>query len=87
MAAELAREEGLPFLEVEVGFPLEVSGPLRTRIEAFLEAQLLDDDLLGESDPSEGQGQLGDLDELEDLLDDQLPAEPVGRDRRAGREG
>jgi 2-hydroxyglutaryl-CoA dehydratase, D-component len=61
LVAELAAEQGLPFLEVEVGFPLEISGPLRTRVEAFLEAQLLDDDLLG------------DLDDLDDdLLDDDL---------------
>ena len=46
LVAELARERGLPFLEIEVGFPLEASGPLRTRVEAFLEAQLLDEDLL-----------------------------------------
>lgn len=59
--ARLAAERGLPFLEVEVGFPFESSGPLRTRVEAFLEAQLLDDDLLD------------DLDDLDDdLLDDDL---------------
>jgi hypothetical protein len=46
LAAELAAERGLPFLEIEVGFPFEASGPLHTRVEAFLEAQLLDDDLL-----------------------------------------
>ena len=46
IVAELAEERGLPFLDVEVGFPFESSGPLRTRVEAFLEAQLLDDDLL-----------------------------------------
>jgi len=44
--AELAAEHGLPFLEIEVGMPFEPSGPLRTRVEAFLEAQLLDADLL-----------------------------------------
>ncbi len=27
-------------------FPFDANGPLRTRVEAFLEAQLLDDDLL-----------------------------------------
>ena len=27
-------------------FPFDATGPLRTRVEAFLEAQLLDDDLL-----------------------------------------
>ncbi len=46
IVAELAEERSLPFLDVEVGFPFESSGPLRTRVEAFLEAQLLDDDLL-----------------------------------------
>ena len=46
LAAQLAEERGLPFLEIEVGFPFEASGPLHTRVEAFLEAQLLDDDLL-----------------------------------------
>jgi benzoyl-CoA reductase/2-hydroxyglutaryl-CoA dehydratase subunit BcrC/BadD/HgdB len=40
--ARLARELALPFLEVEVGLPLEISGPLRTRLEAFLETLLLD---------------------------------------------
>jgi hypothetical protein len=56
LTAELAEERGLPFLEIEVGFPFEAGGPLHTRVEAFLEAQLLDDDL---------------LDDLEDdLLDD-----------------
>ncbi|MCL6451908.1 MAG: 2-hydroxyacyl-CoA dehydratase family protein, partial [Acetobacteraceae bacterium] len=38
LVAELAKERGLPFLEIEVGFPLEAGGPLRTRVEAFLEA-------------------------------------------------
>jgi 2-hydroxyglutaryl-CoA dehydratase, D-component len=46
LVAELAEERGLPYLEIEVGFPFEAGGPLRTRVEAFLEAQLLDDDLL-----------------------------------------
>jgi 2-hydroxyglutaryl-CoA dehydratase, D-component len=46
LTAELAEERGLPFLEIEVGFPFEAGGPLHTRVEAFLEAQLLDDDLL-----------------------------------------
>jgi hypothetical protein len=46
LVAQLAEERGLPYLEIEVGFPFEASGPLRTRVEAFLEAQLLDDDLL-----------------------------------------
>jgi hypothetical protein len=75
LAADLAREAGLPFLEIEVGFPLEVSGPLRTRIEAFLEAQLLDEDLLGQEERSEERGRCGDLDELDDLLSDDLPDE------------
>jgi hypothetical protein len=46
LVAQLADERGLPYLEIEVGFPFEAGGPLRTRVEAFLEAQLLDDDLL-----------------------------------------
>lgn len=46
LVSQLAEERGLPYLEIEVGFPFEASGPLRTRVEAFLEAQLLDDDLL-----------------------------------------
>jgi hypothetical protein len=46
--AELAKERGLPYLEIEVGFPFEAGGPIRTRVEAFLEAQLLDDDMLAE---------------------------------------
>jgi 2-hydroxyglutaryl-CoA dehydratase, D-component len=46
LVAELAAERDLPYLDIEVGFPFEASGPLRTRVEAFLEAQLLDDDLL-----------------------------------------
>jgi len=50
LVSQLAGERGLPYLEIEVGFPLEASGPLRTRVEAFLEAQLLDDDLLDEED-------------------------------------
>ena len=56
LTAELAEERGLPFLEIEVGFPFEAGGPLHTRVEAFLEAQLLDDDLLDDLD--------------DDLLDD-----------------
>jgi hypothetical protein len=48
--ARLAEGRGLPFLEIEVGFPFESSGPLRTRVEAFLEALSLDDDLLGDLD-------------------------------------
>ena len=50
LVARLAEERGLPYLEIEVGFPFEASGPLRTRVEAFLEAQLLDDDLLDDAD-------------------------------------
>jgi hypothetical protein len=55
LAAELAEQKGLRFMEIEVGFPLEVNGPLRTRVEAFLEAQLLDDDLLDDGLYDEGQ--------------------------------
>jgi 2-hydroxyglutaryl-CoA dehydratase, D-component len=44
--SQLAEERGLPYLEIEVGFPFEAGGPLQTRVEAFLEAQSLDDDLL-----------------------------------------
>jgi hypothetical protein len=60
LVSRLAEERGLPYLEIEVGFPFEASGPLRTRVEAFLEAQSLDDDLLD--------------DDLldDDLLDDDL---------------
>ncbi len=68
LVAELAAEQGLPFLEVEVGFPLEISGPLRTRVEAFLEAQLLDDDLLGDLDYLGDDPLNGDL--QDDLRDD-----------------
>ena len=49
----LAEERGLPFMELEVGFPFEASGPLRTRVEAFLETQSLDDDLLDDLDDEE----------------------------------
>jgi hypothetical protein len=41
----LAAERGLPYLEVEVDSPFEVTGPLRVRIEAFLETLLLDAEL------------------------------------------
>ena len=68
LVAEMAAEQGLPFLEVEVGFPLEISGPLRTRVEAFLEAQLLDDDLLGDLDYLDDDLLDGDL--QDDLRDD-----------------
>jgi 2-hydroxyglutaryl-CoA dehydratase, D-component len=47
LVAQLARERGLPYLEIEVDFPFDANGPLRVRVEAFLEAQLMDDDLLG----------------------------------------
>jgi len=50
LVAELARERHLPYLEIEVDFPFDAGGPLRTRVEAFLEAQLLDDDLLTDDD-------------------------------------
>ncbi len=46
----LARERGLPYLEIEVDFPFDANGPLRVRVEAFLEAQLMDDDLLNDDD-------------------------------------
>ena len=55
----LAAEQGLPYLEVEVGFPFDASGPLRVRIEAFLETLLLDGELT----------ELSELDELDDLVD------------------
>lgn len=50
LVAQLAKESSLPYLEIEVDFPFDANGPLRTRVEAFLEAQLLDDDLLGDLD-------------------------------------
>ena len=50
LVAQLAAERGLPYLEIEVDFPFDANGPLRTRVEAFLEAQLLDDDLLADLD-------------------------------------
>ena len=68
LVAELAEERGLPYLDIEVGFPFEASGPLRTRVEAFLEAQLLDDDLLDdllESDDFEARGFAAGLDQEE----------------------
>ncbi len=55
----LAAEQGLPYLEVEVGFPFDASGPLRVRIEAFLETLLLDAELT----------ELSELDEFDDLVD------------------
>jgi hypothetical protein len=48
LVAALAAERHLPYLEIEVDFPFDANGPLHTRVEAFLEAQLLDDDLLGD---------------------------------------
>jgi hypothetical protein len=66
LVAQLAEERGLPYLEIEVGFPFEASGPLRTRVEAFLEAQMLDDDLLDDLldlDGLEPGGLPDDLDE------------------------
>jgi benzoyl-CoA reductase/2-hydroxyglutaryl-CoA dehydratase subunit BcrC/BadD/HgdB len=53
LVSRLAEERGLPYLEIEVGFPFEASGPLRTRVEAFLESQLLDDDLLDDGPADE----------------------------------
>ena len=50
LAADLAKERGLPYLEIEVDFPFDANGPLHTRVEAFLEAQLLDEDLLSDLD-------------------------------------
>lgn len=50
LVAHLARERGLPFLEIEVDFPFDANGPLRVRVEAFLEAQLMDEDLLDMDD-------------------------------------
>jgi hypothetical protein len=87
LVADLAGEQGLPFLEVEVGFPLEVSGPLRTRVEAFLEAQLLDDDLLGESDQFDQADRGDEFDELDGLLDDDLLDDSVDGDHRGREEG
>jgi len=66
LVAELAAERGLPFLEIEVGFPFETSGPLHTRVEAFLESQLLDEDLLDDLDDDL-------LDDSDDDLLDDLP--------------
>jgi hypothetical protein len=50
LMAQLAQQRGLPFLEIEVDFPFDANGPLRVRVEAFLEAQLMDEDLLGAPD-------------------------------------
>ncbi|MBU2601473.1 MAG: 2-hydroxyacyl-CoA dehydratase family protein [Actinobacteria bacterium] len=46
LARSLADELELPFLDIEVGYPSEVTGPVRVRLEAFLERLTLDDDLL-----------------------------------------
>ncbi len=70
LVAELAEERGLPYLEIEVGFPFEASGPLHTRVEAFLEAQLLDDDLLDDLDELLDDDLLSD-ESLDDLLDEE----------------
>ena len=72
LVAELAAERGLPFLEIEVGFPFEANGPLHTRVEAFLESQLLDDDLLDDLDDDPLDDSDDDLldDSDDDLLDD-----------------
>ncbi|MCL5943081.1 MAG: 2-hydroxyacyl-CoA dehydratase family protein [Actinobacteria bacterium] len=64
--ALLAKERGLPFLEVEVTYPFEPAGPLRVRIEAFLETLLLDPDLL---DPDLLDPDLGDPEGDPDLGD------------------
>jgi len=40
--SRLAIERDIPFLELEIGFPGESSGPIRTRIEAFLETFAFD---------------------------------------------
>ena len=50
LVAHLACERKLPFLEIEVDFPFDAGGPLRVRVEAFLEAQLMDEDLLDDDD-------------------------------------
>ncbi|MHB0978923.1 MAG: 2-hydroxyacyl-CoA dehydratase [Thermoleophilia bacterium] len=49
----LARECQLPFMEIEVGYPLEIDGPLRVRIEAFVETISLDDSLLDDEEETE----------------------------------
>ncbi|MHB1344143.1 MAG: 2-hydroxyacyl-CoA dehydratase family protein, partial [Thermoleophilia bacterium] len=50
LVRSLAQEEGLPFLEMEVDYPLEMAGPLRVRLEAFLETLTLDASLLDDED-------------------------------------
>ncbi len=46
LTKSLADELHLPFLDIEVGFPSEVTGPVRVRLEAFLETLTLEDELL-----------------------------------------
>jgi hypothetical protein len=79
LVAQLAKERGLPYLEIEVDFPFDANGPLRTRVEAFLEAQLLDEDLLrdhreleGESADLMGGGRQNGAGLDDDLLGDDL---------------
>jgi hypothetical protein len=50
LVSQLAQERKLPYLEIEVDFPFDANGPLRVRVEAFLEAQLMDNDLLSADD-------------------------------------
>jgi hypothetical protein len=50
LVSQLAQERNLPYLEIEVDFPFDANGPLSVRVEAFLEAQLMDDDLLSADD-------------------------------------
>lgn len=63
----LAEEEGVPFLELEVGYPFEMDGRLRVRIEAFLETLTLADSLLDDAD-----------DLFEDSLLEHPPVTPSG---------
>ncbi len=70
-AQTLANEHGLPFLELEVGYPLEIDGRLRVRIEAFLETLTLAEAPLGDEDDLLGDDLLGD-----DLFEDDLSGEP-----------
>jgi hypothetical protein len=85
--ARLAQERGLPYLEVEVGFPFEASGPLRTRVEAFLEAHSIDDDLLDafdELDELDGFDELDELDGLDEYQGFGGTDDLAGLDERAG---
>ncbi len=68
----LARERDLPYLEIEVDFPFDANGPLRVRVEAFLEAQLMDDDLLNDDDSV--RGGLTAMPALSDATGDSLSA-------------